>query len=153
MNKALKEYLLADVAIDALVSGRIYTAKIDQTAMFPKIAIRLIDSPRRSATFKKVATHKTFMYQIECQGGYNYSGTDAEADSAEAVAQAVENRLCTLHNTLGKIGTTQVVQIKSMAVLDARESQVELDPTVKPTIGAEVLFTYYITVQFTFKDD
>lgn len=153
MNVALKEYLLADSNITALIGNRCYIAKIDQTAMFPKIAIRLIDSTRKEASFTKVATHKSYMYQIECQGGYDFNGTDKAHTDAMDVAQAVENRLCTLHNSLGKIGTTQVVQIKSMAILDARESQVELDPTTKPTAGAEVLYTYYLTVQFTFKDD
>lgn len=156
MNIALKEYLSADNAIDALVHGRIYNAKIDQTAMFPKIAIRLIDSSPKEATLNKVSSHKTFMYQIECQGGYDLSGTDKAQLDAIDVAKAVEDRLADLHEAVPlKIGTTvaRQVQVKHIRITDSRESQVEMDPTTNPTAGAEILYTYYITLQATFAYD
>ena len=132
---ALKEYLQADTAITALVpSNRIRAEKVDQTDHFPKIVIKLIGSGRRDASMKKVATHQTQVFQIDCQGGYDLTGTQSNLTSAINVAKAVEDRLETLHNTLGTIGSTETAQVKGMAVTDARISAVELDPTTKPTM-------------------
>ena len=142
----------ADTAISALVpSNRVTVEKTDQTGHFPKIVIRHLGGSRKDATHKKVATHRTHLIDIQCQGGYDYSGTRKAADDAIAVAKAVEGRLCTLHNTLGNIGTSDQVQIKSMAITDARTSLVDIDPTIKPTAGSEAVYTYTITAEFTYK--
>ena len=89
--------------------------------------------------------------QIECQGGYDLNGTTKAYTDAMAVADAVEDRLCTLHNSLGNIGTNETAQIKSISITDGRLSSVDIDPTIKPTKGSEMVTTYMITAEFTWK--
>lgn len=152
MNIALKEYLSSDIGVAAMVGSRIGNEKIDQTTGFSKINIRLIDGGIRDACFDRVASHRTYMYQIECQGSYNLSGSDIAQIKARNLLRVVELAMDKLHANVGPIGTTERVGVKSLKCLDGSGgSRFESNPTTPPTAGSESLYTYFLTYEITFQ--
>ena len=116
----IRDVLLADSAVAALVGVRIYDMPAPQTAASPFVTYQMVGSNRAGETYDVEATYDVTGFQIDCWCNDTFStSSNSRSDRVRAIARAVRAAL----NGAGLTGEDRVDLIRWDSWNDLNEAQ------------------------------
>ena len=110
IEEGLKEFLIANAAVNAIISGRIYPNKLPQTVTMPALTYQRIDTPRVHSMDSSGATGTAHpRIQFDCWA--------ASYASAKGLADALRGAL---NGHVGTMGAVNPVTVQCALQADER---------------------------------